>query len=101
MGEQYTTTSPATIFYSYAHADERLRKQLEKHLSLLRQKGSSPSGTIETLAQELIGPEISIFISLLPRSFFCSSVLIFWPLTTVIASRCETRWLDKKLVWPV
>ena len=27
------------IFYSYAHEDERLRKQLETHLSLLKQEG--------------------------------------------------------------
>lgn len=31
--------TPITIFYSYARTDERLRKQLEKHLSLLRQQG--------------------------------------------------------------
>src|SRR5260370_13595013 len=31
--------SPVTIFYSYAHEDERYRKKLENHLSLMRQKG--------------------------------------------------------------
>jgi predicted ATPase len=30
---------PLKIFYSYAHEDERLRKQLEKHLALLRNQG--------------------------------------------------------------
>lgn len=36
------TTVPAKsveIFYSYAHEDERLRKKLETHLSLLKQEG--------------------------------------------------------------
>ena len=31
--------SPITLFYSYAHEDELLRNQLEKHLSLLRRRG--------------------------------------------------------------
>src|SRR5687767_3923965 len=31
--------SEARLFYSYAHADEGLRKELEKHLSLLRRQG--------------------------------------------------------------
>ena len=30
---------PAQIFYSYAHADEALRNELEKHLSLLQRQG--------------------------------------------------------------
>ncbi len=30
---------PVTIFYSYAHADELLRQELEKHLSSFRQQG--------------------------------------------------------------
>src|SRR6266581_4917208 len=30
---------PLELFYSYAHADEALRKELEKHLSLLQQRG--------------------------------------------------------------
>src|SRR5437763_7317570 len=33
------TASAVTIFYAYAHEDERYRGQLEKHLSLLRQQG--------------------------------------------------------------
>jgi hypothetical protein len=39
------TTSPSTppggleVFYSYAHADEPLRNELEQHLSLLRRQG--------------------------------------------------------------
>src|SRR5437588_498094 len=36
------TTSPTTpmeLFYSYAHVDEPLRKELEKHLSLLKRQG--------------------------------------------------------------
>jgi hypothetical protein len=37
--EQYTTATPITVFYSYTRTDEGLRKQLEKHLSLLRQQG--------------------------------------------------------------
>ena len=38
-GEQTDALAPLTVFYSYAHEDERLRKKLEKHLSLLRQQG--------------------------------------------------------------
>jgi tetratricopeptide (TPR) repeat protein len=30
---------PLELFYSYAHADEALRKELEKHLRLLQQRG--------------------------------------------------------------
>src|SRR6266568_8486669 len=30
---------PITLFYSYAHADELLRQQLEKHLHLLQRQG--------------------------------------------------------------
>ncbi len=30
---------PVTIFYSYAHEDEKLRQQLETHLSGLRRQG--------------------------------------------------------------
>jgi tetratricopeptide (TPR) repeat protein len=33
------TTKPVEIFYSYAHKDEDLRNELEKHLALLRQQG--------------------------------------------------------------
>ncbi|KQP15050.1 toll/interleukin-1 receptor domain-containing protein [Pseudorhodoferax sp. Leaf267] len=32
-------TRPVTLFYSYAHEDEVLRKELEKHLKLLERKG--------------------------------------------------------------
>ena len=32
-------TTELTVFYSYAHADEELRQQLEKHLALLRRQG--------------------------------------------------------------
>ena len=32
-------TGPIRLFYSYSHQDEELRKELENHLSLLRQKG--------------------------------------------------------------
>ncbi len=40
MYEQQEQTSAAvTLFYSYAHQDERLREQLETHLSLLRRRG--------------------------------------------------------------
>src|SRR6266704_5328694 len=31
--------SPIEVFYSYAHADEKLRNELEKHLALLKQQG--------------------------------------------------------------
>jgi eukaryotic-like serine/threonine-protein kinase len=34
-----TTIAPVTLFYSYAHEDETLRKQLELHLSLLHRQG--------------------------------------------------------------
>ncbi|MCK7480157.1 MAG: toll/interleukin-1 receptor domain-containing protein [Candidatus Moduliflexus flocculans] len=30
---------PITVFYSYAHADEKLRDELAKHLSLLKNQG--------------------------------------------------------------
>ncbi len=33
------TVAPVSIFYSYAHEDEPLRRQLEKHLTLLRRQG--------------------------------------------------------------
>jgi hypothetical protein len=39
MDQQQAPTNQITVFYSYAHADERLRKQLETHLSLMRQQG--------------------------------------------------------------
>src|SRR5437879_4929725 len=39
INELDAVTSRVTVFYSYAHADEELRNQLEKHLSLLRQQG--------------------------------------------------------------
>ena len=32
-------TSPIDLFYSYAHEDEVLRNELNKHLSLLRRDG--------------------------------------------------------------
>ena len=33
------TGAPLLLFYSYAHEDELLREQLEKHLSLLKRQG--------------------------------------------------------------
>ena len=33
------TAPPITVFYSYAHADEKLRDELAKHLSLLKNQG--------------------------------------------------------------
>jgi hypothetical protein len=36
---QPKTAAPVSLFYSYAHADEPLRQQLEAHLSLLRKQG--------------------------------------------------------------
>lgn len=33
------SSKPITVFYSYAHQDEPFRKELEKHLSLLRRQG--------------------------------------------------------------
>ncbi len=39
MDKQQGAATPMTIFYSYAHADESLRKDLEKHLSSLRREG--------------------------------------------------------------
>ena len=32
-------TKPVEVFFSYAHEDERLRDQLEKHLSILKRQG--------------------------------------------------------------
>jgi len=37
--QQKPMVSPITLFYSYAHEDELLRNELEKHLSLLRREG--------------------------------------------------------------
>src|SRR5437667_8268610 len=34
-----SSISPISIFYSYAHEDEMLHKELEKHLSLLKRQG--------------------------------------------------------------
>ncbi len=34
-----TTPPPVRVFYSYSHADEDLRQELEKHLSLLQRQG--------------------------------------------------------------
>ena len=39
VDDQQITLFPATVFYSYAHEDEPLRGQLEKHLSSLRRQG--------------------------------------------------------------
>jgi tetratricopeptide (TPR) repeat protein/DNA polymerase III delta prime subunit len=39
MGEQHDGASPVIVFCSYAHEDERLRRKLEKHLSLLQRRG--------------------------------------------------------------
>jgi hypothetical protein len=39
MDQQQAAASQITVFYSSAHADERLRQQLATHLSLLRQQG--------------------------------------------------------------
>src|SRR5260370_19839659 len=36
--QQKPTVPPITLFYSYAHEDELLRNELEKHLSLLRRQ---------------------------------------------------------------
>jgi hypothetical protein len=33
------SSTPVEVFYSYAHEDEALRTELEKHLSLLRRLG--------------------------------------------------------------
>src|SRR2546430_10958685 len=39
MDQHQAAANQITVFYSYAHADKRLRKQLETHLGLLRQQG--------------------------------------------------------------
>lgn len=39
MSELSQSTEPIEIFYSYSHADEDLRTELEKHLSILRRQG--------------------------------------------------------------
>ena len=39
MVEQQDGTSPVIVFCSYAHEDETLRNELEKHLSLLQHQG--------------------------------------------------------------
>ncbi len=38
MSPGLNPTSPIRIFYSYAHEDEPLRKELEKHLSSLKRQ---------------------------------------------------------------
>ena len=37
--QQKRVVSPITLFYSYAHEDELLRNELEKHLSLMHRQG--------------------------------------------------------------
>jgi hypothetical protein len=39
MDQQQAAASQITVFYSYVHADERLRQQLATPLGLLRQQG--------------------------------------------------------------
>src|SRR5215831_602640 len=39
QGQQENANTTLTLFYSYAHEDERLRKQLETHLSLMHKQG--------------------------------------------------------------
>lgn len=39
MNEQNNRVAPATMFYSYAHNDERLRNQLASHLNSLERQG--------------------------------------------------------------
>ena len=45
----------AHVFFSYSHADEELRNELEKHLSVLRRKG-----VITTWHDRRIGPGKSL-----------------------------------------
>jgi len=48
-----TSASKVTIFISYAHADEELKKELDKHLKMLKR-----SGKVETWNdRELIAGE--------------------------------------------
>src|SRR3954452_24019611 len=39
MSPPGTTAAPVSLFYSYSHKDEALRKKLETHLSLLQDEG--------------------------------------------------------------
>src|SRR6266700_3395645 len=39
MVDGYQKITPVAVFYAYAHEDELLRDQLEKHLSLLSRQG--------------------------------------------------------------
>src|ERR1700724_2003887 len=39
MDDQHDAIYPATLFYSYAHEDETLCNDLEKHLTLLQRQG--------------------------------------------------------------
>jgi hypothetical protein len=39
MRVQAATRQPISVFYSYAHEDDALRDELEKHLSLLQRQG--------------------------------------------------------------
>ncbi len=39
MDERKAQTFPVTLFYVYAHPDEKLRRKLEKHLSILSRQG--------------------------------------------------------------
>lgn len=34
-----TTSKPLSLFFSYAHRDQKLRDQLEEHLSFLKRAG--------------------------------------------------------------
>ena len=39
MASRRSNLQPIRLFYSYSHEDEDLRKELEKHLAVLRRRG--------------------------------------------------------------
>ena len=55
MSEQRDSPSSVKLFFSYAHEDELLRNELEKHLSLLQRRGVSPPGMTAKLCLAQIG----------------------------------------------
>ncbi|MDD5269255.1 MAG: hypothetical protein PHO08_19425 [Methylococcales bacterium] len=74
------TGKTINLFYSYSHADEALRDELEKHLKMLQRQH-----VIDTWHDRKIcsGTEWDKVINNnleRPTLFYCSSAPIFWPL---------------------
>jgi WD40 repeat protein len=80
MSNQQSSGAPVTVYYSYAHKDETLRNELEKHLSLLRRQGLitewydrriEPGANWEQIIDEYLN-NASIILLLISPDFFAS-----------------------------